>query len=566
MMQKFKGECKKLVEKSIDKKLIKQVNFETPPKEIEADLSLPCFSFTKQIKTNPNIIAKELSEKIMKKMSTASLIERIESIGPYVNFHINYVNFSKQVIKEILTKKSKYGSEPRKNKNIIIDYSSPNIAKPMTVGHLRSAIIGQSLYNTYTFLGYKCIGDNHLGDVGTQFGKLILSYKLWGNKKMVEKDPIKELLKLYVNFHKEAEKNKELEDKAREWSKKLEQSDRQAVKLWKWFVRISIKEFNKVYRLFGIKFDYQLGESFYLPMLKDVIKESLNKKVAKQSEGAVIISLENYNLPPLLIQRSDTATLYSTRDLAAIKYRKKKFRFDKCLYVVGSEQKLYFQQLFKASELLGYSESDNCIHVCFGLMTLPEGKISTREGRVLFLEDLVKKSIELAEKIIEDKNPKLKHKNRVAKQVGIGAIIFNDLKQDRIKDIKFDWNKALSFDGDSCPYVQYAYVRANSILRKTKFNQAGYFNKIKYENKQERILIKKLSEFPDVVKTSAEQYKPHFIAQYLLDMATKFNDFYNTIRVVGTENEKQRILLVKAVSTVLRNGLYLLNIETPNEM
>lgn len=557
-LEKFRGECEELVEKIVGKK----VPLKEPREKIDADLCLPCFSLGK----NPEKVAKEITEKIklLLEKKRKTFIGDVKAIGGYVNFYVNFDLFANETVKEILKMKEKYGSEKRKNKTIVIDYSSPNIAKPMSVGHLRSTIIGQALYNIFSFLGYHCIGDNHLGDVGTQFGKLIVAYKLWGDKKKIEKEPIKELLNLYVRFHKEAEKNKKLEDLAKEWSKKLEEGNKEAVKLWKWFVRLSKKEFEKIYKLLGVKFDLQLGESFYLPMLDNVIREALRKGVATISEGAVIIPLEKYGLPPLVIRRSDGATLYATRDLATIKYRKEKFNFYRCLYVVGSEQKLYFKQLFKAAELMDYIKEGECVHVDFGLITLPEGKMSTREGRVVFLEDVINKAISLAEKIIEEKNPELKNKKKVAKIVGIGAIIFNDLKQDRVKNVVFDWNKALSFEGDSCPYVQYACVRAKSILK--KYGKPVKYSKVNYETEEEKQLVKKLAEFPLIIKNAANSYKPHLIAQYLIDVATLFNDFYGKHRVIADKKEKERIILVKCVEIVIKNGLGLLNIEVPENM
>ncbi len=558
VIEKFQRECEELVEKVIGGR----VPLKKPSEKIDADLCLPCFSLGE----DPEKTAEKLAEKIksLLKKKRKTLVGDVKAIGGYVNFYADLDQFTNETIKEILKMKEKYGSEKRKNEIILIDYSSPNIAKPMSVGHLRSTIIGQALYNIFSFLGYRCIGDNHLGDIGTQFGKLIAAYKLWGDRERIKKDPIKELLNLYVKFHKEVERNKDLEDLAKEWSKKLERGNKEAVRLWKWFVKLSKSEFEKIYRTLGVRFDLQLGESFYVKMAKDVVKEALEKNVATVSDGAVIIPLDKFNLPPLVIRRADGATLYATRDLAAIKYRMKKFNPKKILYVVGSEQKLYFKQLFKAAEMLGYTTEDHLIHVDFGLVRLEEGKMSTREGRVVFLEDVINKAISLAEKIIEEKNPKLKNKKEVAKIVGVGSIIFNDLKQDRTKNITFDWNKVLSFEGDACPYVQYAYVRARSVIR--KYGKIVKYVKLRVETKEESEIIKKLAEFPLVVKDSSKILKPHLIAQYLLDLATLFNDFYTKERIIGSEREKELIMITFAVSIVLKTGLKLLNIEVPEEM
>jgi arginyl-tRNA synthetase len=548
-------ECKKILEKyGIEKEKIENIKIEIPPKNIKADLSIPCFQFGKEGEK----VARDL-ENFFNSFENRNLIEKAEAIGPYLNIHINYKNFSEIVIKEILEMGKKYGSEKRKNKIIIIDYSSPNIAKPMNVGHLRSTIIGQAIYNILKFLGYKCIGDNHLGDIGTQFGKLIVAYKKWGDKEKIEKEGIKELMNLYVKFHKES--NEELEEEARIWSKRLEENDKEAKRLWKWFVKISKKEFDRIYKMLNIRFDLQLGESFYINKTKEVIEDC--RKIGVESEGALIIKFDD--LPPLVVQRADKGSLYQTRDLATIKYRKERFDFYKCLYVVGSEQSLYFKQVFKAAEMLGYIKENECIHVNFGLMRLPEGKISTREGRVVFLEDLINKSIELAEGLIKD-SEKLneKEKKEIARKIGIGAIIFNDLKEDRVKDIIFDWNKALNLKGDSCPYVQYSAVRAKSIL--DSFSKKIEKFNIEELNEDEKNIIKKLSMFPKIVKISGENYKPHFIAQYLLELADIFNKFYERNRVIGSEKEIERVLLVKCFYVVIRNGLKLLNIEIPERM
>jgi len=555
---KLIDECKKILEKyGIEKEKMENLKIEIPPKNIKADLSIPCFQFV-----NENKDIKRMAtnlENFFNSFENKNLIEKAEAIGPYLNIHINYKNFSEIVIKEILEMEEKYGSEKRKNKVIVIDYSSPNIAKPMNIGHLRSTIIGQAIYNILKFLGYKCIGDNHLGDIGTQFGKLIVAYKKWGNKEKVEKNGIKELMNLYVKFHKEADEK--LEEEARIWSKKLEDGDKEAKKLWKWFVKISKKEFEKIYKMLNIRFDLQLGESFYIDKTKEVIEDC--KKIATESEGALVIKFDD--LPALVIQRADKASLYQTRDLATIKYRKERFNFYKCLYVVGSEQNLYFKQVFRAAEMLGYIKENECVHVNFGLMRLPEGKISTREGRVVFLEDLINKSIELAEGLIKD-SEKLNEmeKKEIARKIGIGAIIFNDLKEDRVKDIIFDWNKALNLKGDSCPYIQYSAVRAKSILKEFS-KKIEKFN-IEDLNEDEKALVKQLSMFPKIVKTSGENYKPHFIAQYLLELADIFNKFYERNRVIGSEKEIERILLVKCFYIVIKNGLKLLNIEIPKRM
>ncbi|MEM5860776.1 MAG: arginine--tRNA ligase [Candidatus Aenigmatarchaeota archaeon] len=558
-IEKVYNECKRIISKSKLLKKIKEreIKFETPRRDIDADIAIPCFSLHEK----PLELALKLAD-FFNKYENKRFIKEAKAINAYLNLKINYKNFSKEVVSEVLRMGDKYGSSNIGNgKCIIIDYSSPNIAKPMNVGHLRSTIIGQAIYNILTFLGYKCVGDNHLGDIGTQFGKLIVAYKLWGNKDKIEKDPIKELMRLYVRFHKESDKH--LEDEAKLWSKKLEDGDKEALEIWRWIVDISKKEFQKIYKMLGIKFDLELGESFYLKIAKEVVEDALRKGIAKESENALVVNFED--LPPLVIQRSDKASLYQTRDIATIKYRKERFHFYKCLYVVGSEQKLYFKQVFRVAEMLGYIKKDECIHVDFGLMRLKEGKMSTREGRVILLEDLINRAIELSKSLIKEaKNEE--EKDEIAKKVGIGAIIFNDLKEDRIKDVVFDWDKALSIEGDSCPYVQYACVRAKSII--DKYGKEIKTKNLKFENleEEEKILIRRIADFPKVILMAANSYKPHYIAQYLLDVADAFNKFYEKHKVIGSEKEKERVAIVKAAYITLKVGLKLLNIEVPEKM
>ena len=424
------------------------------------DVALPCFVIAKEQGKNPFEMAKFMEVDMSRKITGARLIKNVKAIGPYLNFYINEKNFSSLVLKEIITKKSKYGSSNKgKGKTVIVEYPSANIAKPMSVGHLRSAIIGQSLCNIYKFLGYRAISDDHLGDWGTQFGKLIYAYKTWGEPKKIAKEPIKELLGLYVKFHEEAKLDPKLEDCAREWFARLEKGDREAVKLWRLFTKYSLKEFKKTYKKLGLHLDYQLGESFFIKMCKDVIKDALKKKVAKEEQGAIIIPM---NGTPLLIQKSDESTLYATRDLATVKYRIEKFRPHKILNCVGSEQNLYFKQIIFAAQQLGYIK-DEIVHVNFGLVSLPEGKMSTREGRVVFLEDLIKETVKYAESAINEKNPSIRNKKGVAETIAMAAIKYNDLSRDRLRDIIFDWKESLSFEGDTGPYLQYTHARCNSI-------------------------------------------------------------------------------------------------------
>ncbi len=535
---------------------------EEPDKENFGDFAFPCFNLAKEKGVPPTEIAEALSRDLKVKN-----IKEIKVLGPYINFYIDWQKLSSKVLKAV---NSKYGtSKEGKGKKIIIDFSSPNIAKPMSVGHLRSTIIGNSLCRIHKHLGYKCIADNHLGDWGTQFGKLIAAYKLWGSEKEVKKDSIPELLKLYVRFHNEAESNEELLEKGREEFKKLEQGDKENTKLWKSFKELSMKEFEKTYKKLGIKFDTQLGESFYNKMLREVIEDAFKANIVKRNpDGSIVIPLEKYNMTDLLIQKSDGATLYSTRDLATLKYRKKKYKFYKNIYVVGSEQKLHFKQFIKAAELLGYESAEKSIHVDFGMISLPEGKMSTRKGRVIFLEDLIDKATKLSERLIEEKSPKLAKKNKVAQDVAIAAIFYNDLSTDRIKNIVFEWNRMISFDGRSGPYIQYTHARANSILKKAKAKPT-LKNVKNLSTETETELIKLISRYPSIIKKSAGHYKPHYLALYLFELANKFNEFYQTTPVIKADSKSltdARLKLVDSVKIVLKSGLYLLGIEAPDKM
>jgi arginyl-tRNA synthetase len=448
----------------------------------------------------------------------------------------------------------------------------------MHVGHLRSTIIGQSLYNIYKFLGYKVIGDSHIGDWGTQFGKLIYAYKNWGDKKIINKNPIEEMTKLYIRFHKEAEKNKELEELARKETKKLQDKDNENIKIWKFLVRESLKDFNKIYKILNVKFDYVLGESFYDNILENVIKEGFDKKIAIKSEGAVIIDLDKQNLPPFLIKKTDGAYLYTTTDLAAAKYRKEKFEADKILYVVSNEQALHFEQLFASLELLGWCKDIELKHIKFGMVLGETGKkLSTRKGETVKLEDLIKKSIDLAKKTVEEKNPNLKNKEKkkIAKVVGLGAIKYNDLSQNRMTDIAFNWDKMLSFEGNSAPYLQYTCARINSLAE--KFNSLYKFDKFVFFDKPDLSLLKEdieknimrqLIKFPEVIENSAKENSPHLIALYIYELASLYNTFYNFVPILKSEKKlaKSRIILSKSVAVTVKNGLNLLGIDVLERM
>ncbi len=534
---------------------------------------------TKELKKSPIAIADETIDKIKKEDIGRELFSKISVIAPgFINFEISNKRLRQNLCK-ILKKKDKFGSSDiGKSKTVIIDYSAPNIAKPMHVGHLRSTIIGQSLYNIYGFLGYKVIGDNHIGDWGTQFGKLIYAYKNWGDKKKISKNPIKEMTKLYVRFHKEAEKNSELEELARKETKRLQDKDKENIKLWKFLVKESIKDYNKIYKILNVKFDYTLGESSYDNMLGSVVNESIEKKIAFESEGAIVIGLDKYKISPFLIRKTDGAYLYTTTDLATAKYRKEKFKADMMLYVVSNEQALHFQKLFASLEILKWCGGTEMKHIKFG-MVLGDGgkKFSTRKGDTIHLTDLISKSINFAKKAVEEKNSKLsmKEKKKIAKIVGIGAIKYNDLSQNRITDIVFDWDKMLSFDGNSAPYLQYTCARINSLVRKYntlyKLNRINIFDKPDFNllaEDTEKNIMRQLVRFPEVVEFAAQENAPHLIALYIYELASLYNNFYNSAPILKSEKNiaQSRIALSKAVLITIKNGLNLLGIDTLEKM
>lgn len=539
---------------------------EIPPNTDMGDFAFPCFRLAKALRKAPPAIAQEISEK----MEKPEFIKEIRIQGAYINFFVDKSFFAKTVLEKVLDEKENYGtSKEGSGKNIVLDYSSPNIAKPFHVGHLRSTVIGMAIYNIYKALGYNSIGINHLGDWGTQFGKLIVAYKKWGDKEKIEEGGIKELLRIYVKFHEEAEKDPSLEDDARAYFVKMQENDEEAIKLWKWFYEISLTEFEKVYKLMGIKFDAYTGESFYNDKMDAVVNELNEKGLLKEDQGAKIVDLSEFNMPPCLIIRSDGGTLYATRDITAAIYRKNTYDFEKCLYVTALGQNLHFSQVFKVIEKMGYDWSDRLIHVPFGLVSLPEGNMSTRKGNVIFLEDLLNEAVSKTLDIINQKNPELENKEEVAKQVGIGSVIFDDLYNGRIKDIVFSWERMLNFDGETGPYVQYTHARAGSVLRKAgevDFSDTDY--SLICDDAAVNV-IKLLDTYNAKIKQAAEKYEPSVIARYLVDVSQAFNKFYHDNQILNCGDEKlmkARLLVVYAVKLVLKSGLELLGIEAPAKM
>ena len=547
---------------SMDKEEINSL-LEIPPKSDMGDFAFPCFKLAKVFRKAPPLIAADLKEK----MECPEFLSKVEVMGGYLNFFVDKSTFAKQIVENYLSDKNYGGSDQGHGKTICIDYSSPNVAKNFHVGHLRTTIIGNSLNKIYTKLGYHVERINHLGDWGTQFGKLIVAYKKWGSKEAVEEQGIEELMRIYVKFHDEAEKDDALNDEARAWFTKMEHGDEEALAIWKWFREISLKEFMRVYELLGMEFDSFAGESFYNDKMQPVIEELKQKGLIKVSDGAQIVELEEYNMPPCLITKKDGSSLYATRDIAAAMYRKKTYDFSKCIYVTGLEQKLHFAQWFKVISLMGYDWSENLVHVPYGLVSLKGGKLSSRKGNVIFVEDILKEAIQKTRSIIEEKNPNIPDKEEVAKQVGIGAILFNDLYNQRIKDVIFDWEKLLNFDGETGPYVQYTYARAASVIRKIGEVPSTYDYSV-LSDEVSMALLKEIARYPQVVKDAAEKMEPFMISRYAVALAQAFNKFYHDCQInVEDENIKYtRANVVIITKSILKDALSLLGIQCPEQM
>ncbi len=537
---------------------------EIPPKADMGDFAFPCFRLAKIFRKAPNMIAQDIKEKI----GEQDFLERVENAGGYVNFFVNKEMYVRQILNKASDENYGAGTEGE-GKTICIDYSSPNVAKNFHVGHLRTTIIGNSLYKILTKLGYKVERINHLGDWGTQFGKLIVAYKNWGNKEEVEKEGVAALMRIYVKFHEEAQKDDSLNDEARAWFTKMEHGDEEALSIWKWFREISLKEFLRVYDMLGIEFDSYAGESFYNDKMDAVIEELREKGLITVSDGAQIVNLEEYNMPPCLITKKDGSSLYATRDISAALYRKKTYDFSKCIYVTGLEQKLHFAQWFKVIEMMGYDWAKDLVHVPYGLVSLEGGKLSTRSGNVIYAEEILHESIEKVKEIIAEKNPNLEDREEVAKIVGIGAIIFNDLYNQRIKDVIFNWDKILNFDGETGPYVQYTYARAASVLRKSGVEKVE--DEIQYSvltDEASMNLVKEINRFPQVIKDAADKLEPFVVARYAVAVAQAFNKFYHDcqINVDDVEIKNARLKVVEITKRVLKDSLDLLGIGCPEQM
>ena len=535
----------------------------------KGDYTFPCFTLSKILKKSPNQISDEIKEKI----TLNEKIEKVESVNGYLNFYINKEYLTKEVFEEYDKLREKYGSSNiGNNKTILIDYSSPNIAKPFHIGHMRSTIIGGALYNLYKFLGYNVVGINHLGDYGTQFGKLIEGYKLWQDEYNIKENPIDELTKIYVRINNLCEENEEVLQRCRENFKKLEEKDPYYVDLWNKFKNLSLKEFQRTYDLLGSKFDSFNGEAFYIDKMPEVIEilEKNNKLV--KSEGAKVVDLSDVGIDtPCIIEKSDGSSIYATRDLAAILYRARTYDYYKNIYVTGSDQILHFKQVFEVAKFLNLDEKyiNGLEHVPFGMVRLPEGKLSTRKGNIVKLEDLLNDSINHAKEIIKEKRDDLDNIDDIAKKVGIGAVIFNDLYNSRIKDEVFDLKEMLNFQGETCPYIQYMYVRINSIIE--KIDKKVLINDIDYSKLNDELtynIVKLLYNFTDTIKTSLEKSEPYILSRYLIDLAKAYSSFYARNKVLSDDiNEKKsRIYLINIVGSVLKEGMNLLGIQMPDKM
>lgn len=571
-MKDFKQIIAEEIEKAtnINKEKILE-NIGVPKDTSNGDYAFPCFILAKELKKSPVAIAEEIKEKISQNLENIKEISEVSAVNGFLNFKLNKNQITQEVIDEFDTEKENFGGQKQeKPQNIVIDYSAPNIAKPFHIGHLRSTVIGQALYNIYKYLGYNVTSINHLGDYGTQFGKLIEGYKRWGAEYDIENNPIDELMQIYVRINNLCKEDESVLEECRNNFKKLEDGDPYCVEIWKKFRELSLKEFDKVYDILGVKFDSLNGEAFYSDKMPEII--DILKKAGKleESEGAQVVKLGD-DMPPCLIIKSNGSTTYATRDLAAIMYRARTYDFDKAIYVTSYEQILHFKQVFATAKYLGLDEkyTNGLVHVPFGMILLKTGKMSTREGKVIKLEDLLNEAIEKSKEIIEKKNPELENKEDVAKKVGVGAIIFNDLSNSRIKDEIFDWDIMLNFNGETGPYVQYTTVRAKSVLEK-----AGYIPNIKEVNveklndKDSQKIINQLYNFNSILKNVTEKEEPSILARYLVDLAQNFSSFYNNCHIITEDKEMQdaRLYITYMVKTVLEKGLNLLGIQVPEKM
>ena len=570
----FKKEIAEIIAKNLEGLTEDEIKsmIEIPQDQSMGDYAFPCFRLAKTMRKAPNLIAAELAEKLQGE----KIFSEVSPVNAYVNMFVSREEMMKSTVSEVLEEKENFGrSDIGGNKKVIVEFSSPNIAKPFHIGHIRSTVIGNSLSKIYDALGYDVFKINHLGDYGTQFGKMICAYRRWGNREDVINSPIKTLLGYYTKFHVEVEEHPELEDEARAIFTKLEQGSKEEVELWQWFREESLKEFQRVYDMLGIEFDSYNGESFYSDKMPRFEKELSDKGLLQESKGAQVVDLEEYKLGTALIKKSDGSSLYITRDIAAAVYRKENYDFYKNIYVVATQQNLHFQQLFKIIELMGYDWAKQCVHVPFGMVRLEEGTMSTRHGRVVFLEDVLNGAIEKTREIIEEKNPNIENLEEITSQVGIGAVVFNELSNNRIKDYTFKWDQILNFDGETGPYVQYTHARCASLLRKAGEDivakaqdpkNVDFALLAKSDSAYE--LTKLIYAFPGVVEQAGEKYEPSIITRHIIDIAQCFNKFYHDEHIiVDDEVEKtSKIALVIATKRVIATGIGLLGMKAPERM
>ncbi len=540
-----------------------------PPNTEMGDYALPCFKLAKLLRKSPVMIAEELKNSIMSDgvIMSDKVLGEVSAVNGYLNFKINKTGFVRATLDRILSEQENFGaSNEGEGKTICLDYSSINIAKPFHIGHLSTTVLGGALYRIFNFLGYKAVGINHLGDYGTQFGKLISAYKRWGDKETIEKGGIRALNELYVKFHQEAEIHPEYDDEARAYFKKIEQGDEECLSLFHWFKELTLKDVQRIYDMLDIHFDSYAGESFYSDKMQPVVDELREKGLLIESRGAQVVDLEEYGMSPCIILKSDGSSLYATRDMAAAMYRKATYDFHKCLYVVAYQQNLHFKQFFKVLELMGKEWAKDLVHVAYGMVSLEEGTMSTRKGNVVFLEDVINKCIDKAYTIIDEKNPNLENKVETAQKVGVGAVIFGALYNNKIKDIVFSYDKVLNFDGETSVYVQYTCARANSVLQKGGVVTEYEIPELTLEEIE---LVKGLATFPETVSAAAEKYEPSFIARFAVDVAQKFNKFYFNCKILAAEDEKTknfRLTLTNATLQALKNAFKLLGIGIPDKM
>ena len=537
-----------------------------PPKEEMGDFAFPCFTLSKTLRKKPAEIASDLAARLQ----PGNGIERVVSMGPYVNFWLDRTAFITFTLQQIVDRGERFGSEDQgRGKTVVIDYSSPNLAKQFSIAHLRSTAIGNAIYRIHAYLGWRCIGVNHLGDWGGNFGQLLAAYRKWADPQTVKKNPLPEFQALYARFNQELETNPDLKEEARRCATELEANDPETESLWSFFVEESRKEADRIYDMLGVRFDESLGESFFAAKLEEVVELFEAAGLARESEGALIVDLEEFDMPPCILRTSRGTSTYHSRDLAALLHRRRSYDFDRMVYVTDSRQSLHFRQLFKAVELLGEDWFARCEHAPFGLLSFKGAKMSTRTGHVVFLERVLDEAIAMTSSIVAAKNPELKSREQIARQVGISAIIFADLDSRRTRDIVFDWEEALNFDGETGPYLQYTHARFCSILRR---HGKALGSQTRYEKlgaEAEMRVARQLAQFPDAVSRAGDEYEPFIVAAFLLELAAVSNKFYNELPVLNHEDRDlvaARIVLVDCVRTVLRTGLGLLGMSAPEEM